>query len=110
MLLTSGCDGVGGGAGPRAAEPMELIAPGLPSPLPPCPVPHKGDRLLIPAPRGLLKPASDLLRAMRVLPIERAALEHALNGLWSGARAATGGRTAFVQRAAGWRRTWPDAG
>src|SRR3954466_10521270 len=60
---------------------MGLIATGSSPPLPAFAVPHKRGRLLIPASRRLLKPASDLLGAVRMLPVERAALEHALNRL-----------------------------
>src|SRR4051794_41509478 len=67
-------------AGSRAAEPMHRLATGAP-PLPTFAVPHKRGWLLIPAPRRLLKPGPDLLGAVRMLSIERAALEHALDGL-----------------------------
>ena len=60
---------------------MGLIATGSSPPLPAFAVPHKRGRLLIPALRRLLKPASDLLGAVRMLPVERAALEHALDQL-----------------------------
>src|SRR5215204_5409375 len=66
---------------PRAAEPMGLIATGSSPPLPAFAVPHKRRGLLIPALRRLLKPASDLLGAVRMLSIERAALEHTLDRL-----------------------------
>src|SRR3982751_278142 len=66
---------------PRAAEPMGLIATGSAPPLPAFAVPHKRGRLLIPGARGLLKPASDLVWAMRMLSVERPALEHALDRL-----------------------------
>src|SRR5688572_7595866 len=69
------------GAGPRAAEPMDRLATGSSPPLPAFAVPDKRDRLLIPAPRRLLKPAPDLLGAVRMLSVERAALEHALDRL-----------------------------
>src|SRR3954469_16436670 len=68
------------GAGARAPEPMDLLATGSP-PLPAFAVPDKRGRLLIPAPRGLLKPAPDLVWAVRVLSVQRAALEHALDRL-----------------------------
>src|SRR3954465_2455542 len=68
-------------AGSRAAEPMDQLAPGSAPPLPAFAVPHKRGWLLIPVPRGLLKPAPDLVWAMRVLPVERPALEHALDRL-----------------------------
>src|SRR5215211_8052794 len=67
-------------AGPRAAEPMGLIATGSSSPLPAFAVPDKRGGLLIPGPRGLLKPAPDLCGAVRMLSIERPTLEHALDG------------------------------
>src|SRR5215213_12007808 len=60
---------------------MGLIATGSSPPLPAFAVPHKWRRLLIPGPRGLLKPAPDLRGAVRMLPVERPALEHALNRL-----------------------------
>jgi len=47
--------------------------------LPAFAIPDKRGWLLIPASRGLLKPGSDLVGAVRVLSIERAALEHALD-------------------------------
>src|SRR3954465_5957224 len=49
--------------------------------LPPFAVPHKRGWLLIPGPRGLLKPAPDLVWAIRMLSVERAALEYALDRL-----------------------------
>ena len=66
-------------AGSRAAEPMDQLATGSSPPLPAFAVPHKRGWLLIPGPRGLLKPAPDLVWAVRMLSIERAALEHALD-------------------------------
>src|SRR5688572_12115641 len=68
------------GAGPRAAEPMDWLATGS-SPLPAFAVPDKRGRLLIPALRGLLKPGPDLVGAVRMLPIQRAALENTLDRL-----------------------------
>src|SRR5829696_6142777 len=68
-------------AGSRAAEPMGLIATGSSPPLPAFAVPHKRGWLLIPVPRGLLKPAPDLVWAVRMLSVERPALEHALDRL-----------------------------
>src|SRR5215213_2634068 len=76
----------------RAAEPMGLIATGSAPPLPAFAVPHKRRRLLIPAPRGLLKPAPDLVWAVRMLSVERPALEHALNRLGHVQPAAAHGR------------------
>jgi hypothetical protein len=58
---------------------MGLIATGSSPPLPAFAVPHKRGWRLIPGPRGLLKPAPDLLGAVRVLPVQRAALEHTLD-------------------------------
>ena len=70
------------GAGSGAAEPMESgPVDAAPSPLPAFAVPDKRRRLRIPAARRLLKPAADLGRAVRMLPGERAALEHALDRL-----------------------------
>src|SRR3954466_10282776 len=60
---------------------MGLIATGSSPPLPALAVPLKRGRLLIPALRGLLKPASDRLGGVRMLPVERAALEHTLDRL-----------------------------
>src|SRR3954464_2235275 len=68
-------------AGSRAAEPMDQLATGSSPPLPAFAVPHKRGWLLIPGPRGLLKPAPDLVWAVRVLSVERPALEHALDRL-----------------------------
>src|SRR5215208_5309127 len=68
-------------ASARAAEPMHRLAPGSSPALPAFAVPHKRGWLLIPASRRLLKPAPDLRGAVRMLPVQRAALEHALNRL-----------------------------
>ena len=57
---------------------MDVVATGS-APLPAFAVPHKRGRLLIPGPRRLLKPAPDLVGAMRMLPVERPALEHTLD-------------------------------
>src|SRR3954447_5242228 len=59
---------------------MDLLATGSP-PLPAFAVPYERGRLLVPASRRLLKPAPDRLGAVRMLPVERAALEHALDRL-----------------------------
>src|SRR5215203_6054008 len=67
-------------ASARAAEPMGLLAAGSP-PLPAFAGPHKRGWLLIPGPRGLLKPAPDLVWAVRMLSVQRPPLEHALNRL-----------------------------
>src|SRR5215207_8323371 len=69
------------GAGARAAEPMDRLATGSSPPLSAFAGPHKRGWLLIPGARRLLKPAPDLVWAMRMLPIERAALEPALDRL-----------------------------
>ena len=66
-------------AGSRTAEPMDLLAIGSAPPLPAFAVPDKRGRLLIPVPRGLLKPGPDLRGAVRVLSVQRAALEHTLD-------------------------------
>src|SRR3954466_3834287 len=79
-------------AGSRAAEPMHRLATGSSPPLPAVAVPHQRGWLLIPAPRRLLKPALDLLGAMRMLSVERAALEHALDRLRHVEPAAAHGR------------------
>src|SRR4051794_35647694 len=71
---------------------MHRLATGSSPPLPAFAVPHKRGWLLIPAPRRLLKPASDLRGALRMLSIERAALEHALNRLRHVEPAAAHGR------------------
>src|SRR3954447_24690241 len=60
---------------------MGSIAPGSSPPLPAFAIPDERSWLLVPAPRRLLKPASDLVWAVRVLPVQRAALEHALDRL-----------------------------
>src|SRR5215212_2973858 len=79
-------------ASSRAAEPMGLLATGLPPSLPAFAVPDKRGWLLIPAPGGLLKPGPDLRGAVRMLSIERPALEHALNRLRHVEPTATHGR------------------
>ena len=71
---------------------MGLIATGSTPPLPAFAVPHKRGRLLIPALRRLLKPAPDLRGAVRMLTVERAALEHALDRLRHVEPAAAHGR------------------
>src|SRR5215204_2038758 len=65
----------------RAAEPVGLIATRSSPALAAFAVPHKRGWLLIPALRRLLKPASDLVWAMRMLPVERPALENTLDRL-----------------------------
>src|SRR5215210_5767798 len=60
---------------------MGLIATGSSPPLPAFAVPDKRRGLLIPALRRLLKPAPDLVWAVRMLSIQRPSLEHALNRL-----------------------------
>src|SRR4051812_14817483 len=60
---------------------MGLIATRSSPPLPTFAVPHKRGWLLIPGPGGLLKPAPDLLGTVRMLSVERPALEHALDRL-----------------------------
>ena len=49
-------------------------------PLPALAVPEKWRGLLIPGLCGLSEPGADLLRALRVLAVERASLEDALDG------------------------------
>src|SRR3954468_18335270 len=78
--------------GPPPAEPMDRLANGLSPPLPAFAVPHKRGWLRIPGPRGLLKPAPDLVWAVWVLPVQRAALEHALDRLGHVQPAAAHGR------------------
>ena len=68
-------------AGSGAAEPMDRLAIGSLPPLPAFAVPYKRGWLLIPAPRRLLEPGPDLLGAVRMLSVQRAALEHALHRL-----------------------------
>src|SRR5919112_551961 len=80
---------------PGAAEPVERVLGRAPSSLPAFAVPDNRRRLGIPASCRLLKPAPDLGRAVRMLPGERAALEHALNRLGHVEPAAAHGR---VQR------------
>src|SRR4051794_41915045 len=60
---------------------MGLVATGSAPPLPAFAVPHKRRRLLIPGARRLLKPTPDLCGAVRMLTVERPALEHALDRL-----------------------------
>src|SRR5688572_5511162 len=79
-------------AGSRAAEPMDRLATGSSPPLPAFAVPDERSWLRIPGACGLLKPASDLRGAVRMLPIERAALEHALDRLGHVEPAAAHGR------------------
>src|SRR5215218_1480009 len=64
-----------------AAEPVGLIATGASPALPAFAVPDKRGWLLIPGARGLLKPAPDLVWAVRVLSVQRAALENTLDQL-----------------------------
>ena len=71
---------------------MGSIAPGSSPPLPAFAIPDERSWLLVPAPRRLLKPASDLVWAMRMLPVERPALEHALDRLGHVEPAAAHGR------------------
>src|SRR3954469_6439011 len=67
------------GGGGRPADGVSIA--GLPSPpLPALAVPEKWRGLLIPSMCGLLEPGTDLLRALRVLAVERASLEDALDG------------------------------
>src|SRR3954452_14109251 len=60
---------------------MDRRATGSSPPLSTFAVPHKRGWLRIPGPRGLLKPAPDLLGAVWVLPVQRAAPEHTLDRL-----------------------------
>src|ERR671912_2201270 len=80
------------GAGSGAAEPMDLLLRAVPSPLSAFAVPDKRCRLRIPAARRLFKPAADLRRAVRMLPGQRPALEHALDRLRHVEPAAAHGR------------------
>jgi hypothetical protein len=57
------------------------IAGSHPPPLPALAVPEEGRGLPVPGLGGLLKPSADLGRAPRVLAVERASLEDALDGL-----------------------------
>src|SRR5215211_3764730 len=50
-------------------------------PLPALAVPEEGRGLPVPGTRGLLEPGADLGGALRVLAVERAPLEDALDGL-----------------------------
>src|SRR3954452_5873162 len=64
----------------RAAEGVciaALLSPPLPAPA----VPDERRGLPVPGLRGLLEPGADLGRALRVLTVERAPLEDALDGL-----------------------------
>src|SRR3954452_25431679 len=71
---------------------MDRRATGSAPPLSAFAVPHKRGWLRIPGPRGLLKPAPDLLGAVWVLPVQRAALEHTLDRLGHVQPAAAHGR------------------
>src|SRR3954462_15314935 len=62
----------------RAADGMTVTGPS-PPPLPALAVPDEGRGLPVPAPRRLLEPGADLGRAPRLLPVERPALEDALD-------------------------------
>ena len=64
----------------RAAECV-CVAALLPSPLPALAVPQEGCGMPVPRLGGLLEPGADLGRVLRMLAIERAALENALDGL-----------------------------
>ena len=64
----------------RAAERAGITALLSPS-LPAFAVPEKGRGLPVPGLRGLLEPGANLRRALRVLAVERAPLENALDGL-----------------------------
>src|SRR4051812_31950605 len=77
---------------------MGLVATGSSPPLPAFAVPHKRRRLLIPGARGLLKPTPDLCGAVRMLTVERAALEHALDRLGHVEPAAAHGRVDAMGR------------
>src|ERR671917_1988477 len=66
--------------GARAAEGMSVGA-SLSPPLPALAVPDERRGLPVPGPGGLLESGADLGRAPRVLAVERAALEDALDGL-----------------------------
>jgi hypothetical protein len=65
----------------RAAERV-CIAALLSPPLPALAVPDERRGLPVPGLRGLLEPGADLRRALRVLAVERAPLEDALDGLY----------------------------
>src|SRR5215211_2903552 len=81
----------------RAAEGVSVAGSLAPS-LPALAVPEEGRGLPVPGLRGLLEPGADLGRAPRVLAVERAPLEDALDGL------------DHVQPAAAERRVeWHDA-
>src|SRR3712207_4733821 len=66
--------------GARAAEGMSAVA-WLSPPLPALAVPDDRRGLPVPGLGGLLEPGADLGRAPRVLAVERAPLEDALDGL-----------------------------
>src|SRR3712207_1796218 len=66
--------------GARAAEGMSAVA-WLSPPLPALAVPDDRRGLPVPGLGGLLEPGADLGRAPRVLAVERAPLENALDGL-----------------------------
>src|SRR5918993_4964084 len=57
------------------------VAGSFAPPLPALAVPEEGRGLPVPGTRGLLEPGADLGGASRVLPVEGATLEDALDGL-----------------------------
>jgi hypothetical protein len=80
LVVLAGDAGAVGACRLRSRRAGEWAPTGS-SPLPAFAIPDKRRRLRIPASRRLLEPAPDLLRAVRVLSSERAALEHALDRL-----------------------------
>src|SRR3954471_21248560 len=66
--------------GARATERVGIAALLSPS-LPAFAVPEEGRGLPVPGLRRLLEPGADLRRVLRVLAVERAPLEDALDGL-----------------------------
>src|SRR6476659_2745744 len=74
-----------------AADGMTVTGP-PPPPLPALAVPDERRGLPVPAPRRLLEPGADLGRAPRLLPVERPALEDALDRLGHVQPAAAQGR------------------
>ena len=61
-----------------AADAMSVAGPSS-APLPALAIPDEGRGLLVPGVRRLLEPGAALGRVLRMLPVERAALEDALD-------------------------------
>ena len=66
--------------GRRSAHPMAAFAGSRASAAPPLAMPSERRGMPIPTVRSLLEPHADLVRGLRMLAAERAALENALDG------------------------------